>query len=72
MIFALILGDMTESALRQSLIMSHGAPAIFLIRPIAATFMLAAVLFFALPVLHPLIRWWRADGPRDAMRQRAA
>jgi putative tricarboxylic transport membrane protein len=63
-IFALILGDMTESALRQSLIMSHGSVAIFFTRPIAATFMVVALLFFAMPVLQPLVRrWWdRARG----------
>lgn len=71
LIFALILGDMTESALRQSLIMSHGSLAIFFTRPIAATFMLAAALFFAMPVLQPLIRRWRMGGPRPTVRQAA-
>ena len=58
LIFALILGDMTENALRQSLIMSHGSAAIFFTRPLAATFMVLAAIFFCLPVLQPLIRRW--------------
>jgi TctA family transporter len=68
LIFALILGDMTESALRQSLIMSHGSVAIFLTRPIAATFMGIAGLFFAMPVLQPLVRRWRDRDRLPAVR----
>jgi TctA family transporter len=68
LIFALILGDMTESALRQSLIMSHGSLAIFFTRPIAATFMLIAALFFAMPVVQPLIQRWRTGGPPPTVR----
>ena len=60
LIFALILGDMTETALRQSLIMSQGSVAIFFTRPIAAIFMVASVLFFAMPGLQALAKRWRA------------
>src|ERR671931_325560 len=49
LVLALVLGDMAESALRQSLIMSQGSPLIFLNRPIAAVISLVAVLFFILP-----------------------
>jgi putative tricarboxylic transport membrane protein len=51
-----VLGDLSENALRQSLIMSQGSLAIFATRPIAAVITAAAVFFFALPVITP---WWR-------------
>jgi putative tricarboxylic transport membrane protein len=54
-VIALVLGDMTEEALRQSLIMSDGSLLIFLNRPIAAGFIVAAAVFFLLPVLAPLV-----------------
>ena len=56
LVLALVLGDLAENALRQSLIMSQGSLAIFFTRPIAGTIMAVAVLFFLLPVLTP---WWR-------------
>jgi putative tricarboxylic transport membrane protein len=52
LVVALVLGDMMEQALRQSLIMSRGSMAIFVTRPIAAAFVLLSVLFF----VYPLIR----------------
>jgi putative tricarboxylic transport membrane protein len=56
LVLALVLGDMSENALRQSLIMSQGSLAIFVTRPIAGVITAAAVFFFALPALTP---WWR-------------
>jgi putative tricarboxylic transport membrane protein len=56
LVLALVLGDMAENALRQSLIMSQGSLAIFVARPIAGVIMAVAVFFFALPVVGP---WWR-------------
>ncbi|HSF06537.1 MAG TPA: tripartite tricarboxylate transporter permease [Methylomirabilota bacterium] len=56
LVLALVLGDMSENALRQSLIMSQGSLGIFFTRPIAAVITAAAILFFALPVITP---WWR-------------
>jgi putative tricarboxylic transport membrane protein len=56
LVLALVLGDISENALRQSLIMSQGSLAIFATRPIAAVITGAAILFFALPVVTP---WWR-------------
>ncbi|MDQ7850850.1 MAG: tripartite tricarboxylate transporter permease, partial [Armatimonadota bacterium] len=64
LVVALVLGDMTEQALRQTLIMGRGSPAIFLGRPIALGFFLAAALLFALPALRPL--WRRARPPAEA------
>jgi putative tricarboxylic transport membrane protein len=56
LVLALVLGDMAENALRQSLIMSQGSLGIFFARPIAGVIMTAAIIFFALPVITP---WWR-------------
>ncbi len=63
-VIALVLGDMTEEALRQSLIMSDGSLLIFLTRPIAATFLAAAAAFFFLPGL--LLLWRRRRGRQVA------
>lgn len=52
LVVALVLGDMTEQALRQSLIMSQGSVAVFLTRPIAATFVVLSVILFLLPALR--------------------
>jgi putative tricarboxylic transport membrane protein len=56
LVLALVLGDLAESALRQSLIMSQGSLAIFVNRPIAAVITAAALFFFILPIITP---WWR-------------
>jgi putative tricarboxylic transport membrane protein len=56
LVLALVLGDLAENALRQSLIMSQGSLAIFFTRPIAGAITAAAVFFFALPIITP---WWR-------------
>ncbi len=48
---ALVLGNMTERALRQSLIMGDGSIAIFFTRPISATIMLIAFVLFAIPAI---------------------
>jgi putative tricarboxylic transport membrane protein len=56
LVLALVLGDLAENALRQSLIMSQGSLAIFFTRPIAGVITGLAVLFFVLPALTP---WWR-------------
>ena len=56
LVLALVLGDLAENALRQSLIMSQGSLGIFFTRPIAAAITAAAIFFFVMPVLTP---WWR-------------
>src|SRR5207244_2714349 len=56
LVLALVLGDLAENALRQSLIMSQGSLAIFFTRPIAGAITLVAIFFFALPIITP---WWR-------------
>lgn len=66
LIVALVLGDMTEEALRQSLILSDGSIAIFFTRPIAAFFVVIALVLFFLPVLIPL--WRRLKGSAPALK----
>ena len=56
LVLALVLGDMAESALRQSLIISQGSLAIFFNRPISGVITSVALFFFAMPVVTP---WWR-------------
>jgi putative tricarboxylic transport membrane protein len=56
LVLALVLGDLAENALRQSLIMSQGSLLIFATRPIACGITAVALLFFALPVITP---YWR-------------
>ncbi len=56
LVLALVLGDLAENALRQSLIMSQGSLAIFVTRPIAGVITGVALFFFLMPLLRP---WWR-------------
>ena len=51
LVLALVLGDMSENALRQSLIMSQGSLAIFFTRPISGVITALALFFFVLPAL---------------------
>ncbi len=51
LVLAFILGPMLEQALRQSLIISHGSFSIFIYRPIAAGFLLTALIVFLLGLL---------------------
>ncbi len=60
LVLALVLGDLAENALRQSLIMSQGSLLILFIRPISGVITAVAVFFFALPLLTPYWRKWRA------------
>src|SRR5216117_2446496 len=56
MVLALVLGDLAENALRQSLIMSQGSLTVFFTRPIACVITVAALFFLFMPILTP---WWR-------------
>jgi putative tricarboxylic transport membrane protein len=64
MVLALVLGDLAESALRQSLIMSQGSPMIFFSSPIAAVLVILSVWLLVAPIAHPLLRkaWARYSG----------
>jgi putative tricarboxylic transport membrane protein len=50
-IFALILGPILETALRQSLLMSAGSFTIFFTRPISCVLMIVGMLLFIMPIL---------------------
>jgi putative tricarboxylic transport membrane protein len=63
LVLALVLGDLSENALRQSLIMSQGSLTIFVTRPIAGVITAAAVFFLLMPLLTP---WWRRLRGRPA------
>src|SRR6266508_1180743 len=56
LVLALVLGDLAENALRQSLIMSQGSLLIFFTRPIGGAISAVALFFFVLPVITP---YWR-------------
>ena len=56
LVLALVLGDMAENSLRQSLIMSQGSLVIFFTRPISGLITAVAIFFFVLPLWTP---WWR-------------
>jgi len=55
MVLALVLGDMAESALRQSLIMSQGSPMIFFASPISAVLVTVSVLLVIWPSISPYL-----------------
>ena len=66
LVVALVLGDMTEQALRQSLIMGQGSIAILVTRPISAGFIAAGLLLFLLPALRALRQRGRAPRPAES------
>lgn len=67
LVVALVLGNLTESALRQSLIMGHGSLDIFLWRPFGTPLLVVAILFFLLPVFK--IMWARRKSSRDQSQE---
>lgn len=62
MLLALVLGDMAESAMRQSLIMSQGSLLIFLEPPITLPLVIAAAIIVSWPWLAPAIARLRGKG----------
>jgi putative tricarboxylic transport membrane protein len=63
LVLALVLGDLAENALRQSLIMSQGSLGIFFVRPISGVIVAIALLFFLLPVFTA---WRHRRSPRPS------
>ncbi|MBI1743990.1 tripartite tricarboxylate transporter permease [Candidatus Acetothermia bacterium] len=63
LVVAMVLGDITENALRQSLIMSDGSFAIFFRWPYAAFFMTIALTLFFLPAILNLAKRFRGQPP---------
>ncbi len=55
MVLALVLGDMAETALRQSLIMSQGSAMIFFASPISAVLVIASFLLLIWPSISPYL-----------------
>jgi putative tricarboxylic transport membrane protein len=55
LVLAFVLGPMFENALRQSLIISRGDLSIFVMRPISAVFVGAALVLLASPALLALV-----------------
>ena len=66
MVLALVLGDMAENAMRQSLVMSQGSPLIFFSRPIAGIVNGVAILFFFWPLIKSARERWGKKGPEKA------
>jgi putative tricarboxylic transport membrane protein len=60
-VIGLILGPMAEQQFRRALAIAEGSPAIFLSRPISATFLAIALLLFVIPVV--VRRRQRTDRP---------
>jgi putative tricarboxylic transport membrane protein len=58
LILGLVLGDVLERALRQSLMMSQGSLAILVTRPISATLLFIALVLLCLPAIRR-VRAWR-------------
>jgi putative tricarboxylic transport membrane protein len=56
LVLAFVLGRMAEEALRQSLLISRGSPAILFSRPLATTILALAVVAALLPVVVPRLR----------------
>jgi putative tricarboxylic transport membrane protein len=57
LILGLVLGHSMERALRQSLMMSQGDPAILVSRPISATMLILAVILLCLPLFRRANAW---------------
>ncbi len=66
MLLALVLGDMAETAMRQSLIMSQGSLLIFVQPPIALPLVIAAAIIAFWPWLGPMIRRLRGKEGKSA------
>ena len=60
LILGLVLGDVLERALRQSLMMSQGSLAILVTRPISATLLFIALVLLCLPAIRR-VRAWRLE-----------
>ena len=63
LLLALVLGPRMEVAFRQSLMISHGAFAIFLARPVSLIFLLATLGFLLLPLLRRGVRSFTRKAP---------
>ena len=55
-VLALVLGNLLEKSMRQSLILSDNSPAIFFSRPISGTIMVISILVVVKPIIEEIIR----------------
>jgi putative tricarboxylic transport membrane protein len=62
MVLGLVLGPLFESALRQSLTISHGSGLIFFARPISALLLAAAAIALLAPLVVRMVRRGRRSG----------
>ncbi len=65
-VLAIVLGPLTEPALRQSLLISGGDPTIFFTRPYSGPIMVIAIILLALPALMPIYKRLRGSKPKPA------
>ncbi|MCE5263660.1 MAG: tripartite tricarboxylate transporter permease [Deltaproteobacteria bacterium] len=62
LVLAMVLGDRTEDAFRQSMILSHGSLSVFWSNPLAGTIITVALLCFAVPGFTALWRLMHRRG----------
>lgn len=63
MVIAVVLGEQTEEAFRQSLIMSQGSPAILFESAIAKAMLLLAAFFFLWPIFTAVMKFMQKRSP---------
>lgn len=64
MLIAFVLGSITETSLRQSLVLSHGSISIFFTRPLSLLFLLLVFLsLFFTPIKNTVLALIRSRGP---------
>lgn len=68
LVVALVLGAPTETALRQTLILGNGSPAILFARPLAAPLTVIGLALFLLPAVQALVRLGRRGPGRGESR----
>ena len=56
MVLALVLGNLLETSLRQSMIISNGNPTIFFTRPISGTILTISILAILWPVINKVLQ----------------
>jgi TctA family transporter len=59
MILAMVLGDRSEDAFRQSMLLSQGSLTVFFERPLSATLSVLTIIFLAMPVISLLRHHWK-------------
>jgi putative tricarboxylic transport membrane protein len=64
-VLALVLGPVMEKSFRQALISAQGNPLTFIERPLSATFIAIALVFFLLPAIKRLRSGARRVSPAE-------